>query len=163
MEHEQMIKKLDLTAHIEGGYFKETYKSSVMVPTPDREGGERNASSSIIYMLTEKCPTDVFCMNKSDMVVYFQGGSAVTYYIVTEDGTLSVTKVGQNFSEGDKLQIVVPANTWKAAHLESGKYGIVGENLAPGFDYRDMKLADKKTLIEKFPQHSEIFEKFCKS
>ena len=162
MNAEEVIEYLKLIPHIEGGFFRETYRSSDMVPTPQRVGGERNMATSIIYMLTDTSPINAFSTNTSDHIVYFQGGSSITYYVITGDGRLSVTKLGVNFREGDKLQLVVPANTYKAAILESGKYGLVGESLAPGFEYCDMKTPDKKTLKEKFPEHSDLLDKFCK-
>lgn len=35
------------------------------------------------------------------------------------------------------------------------------EAAGPGFDYEDLEIGDSDKMIEMFPQHKEIIEKFC--
>ena len=48
-------------------------------------------------------------------------------------------------------QLIVPGGYWKAAVLESGEYGLLGEAVAPGFDYRDMTIAKLDDIRTEFP------------
>lgn len=76
MNKYDLIKHLSLVEHIEGGYFSETYRSDYIMST-EREGNERNILTSIYYLLTDERPIDYFRKNKSDIMHYFQAGSAI--------------------------------------------------------------------------------------
>ncbi|MGB3786551.1 MAG: cupin domain-containing protein, partial [Phormidesmis sp.] len=52
---------------------------------------------------------------------------------------------------GEVPQLLVPKGYWKAAVLESGEYGLLGEAVAPGFDYRDMTIAKAEEIRAQFP------------
>lgn len=57
MEIADIIKKLDLKHHPEGGYFKETYRSSVEIPSrnlPQDYTTSRNFSTCIYFLLTSE-------------------------------------------------------------------------------------------------------------
>ena len=49
---EEWIKELDLEPHVEGGYFRQTYKAVDKVKLPD--GRIRSLSTSILFLLTIK-------------------------------------------------------------------------------------------------------------
>lgn len=151
MNKRDIIKQLSLTEHTEGGYFAETYRAGTTVPT-DRVESDRNISTSIYYLLTDDRPIDHLHKNKSDIMHYFQAGSAITYLLVNPQGELTKVKLGLNFKDGETAQLLVPGGYWKAAVLESGEFGLLGESVAPGFDYRDMEIAEAKTIKNLFPQ-----------
>ena len=52
---EEWIKELDLEPHVEGGYFRQTYKAVEKVKLPD--GRIRSLSTSILFLLTNKNPS----------------------------------------------------------------------------------------------------------
>ena len=83
---------------------------------------------------------------------YFQAGSAITYLLVSPLGELTKVKLGLNFSQGKVPQLLVPGGYWKAAVLEAGEFGLLGESVAPGFDYRDMEIAKAEVVRASFPQ-----------
>jgi predicted cupin superfamily sugar epimerase len=49
-----------------------------------------------------------------------------------------------------------------AAVKDIESYSLVGCTVAPGFDYKDFKMPVRKKLIDLFPKHKEIIEKFTK-
>lgn len=150
MNKQELIKQLSLVEHIEGGYFSETYRSSLNIPTA-RTGSDRSILTSIYYLLTDDRPIDYFHRNQSDILHYFQAGSAITYLILSPSGELKKTKLGLNFSQGEVAQLLVPGGYWKAAVLEAGEFGLLGESVAPGFDYRDMEIATVEYFQTSFP------------
>ena len=115
-----------------------------------REGNERNILTSIYYLLTDERPIGYFHKNKSDIMHYFQAGSAITYLILNPLGNLSKVKLGLDFTQGEVAQLLVPGGYWKAAILEAGEFGLLGESVAPGFDYRDMEIAEASYFREQF-------------
>ena len=150
MNKHQILKHLSLIEHIEGGYFRETYRSATTLAT-ERKGSDRALLTSIYYLLTEDRPLDHFHQNQSDILHYFHLGSPITYLILHPDGNLEKIKLGHNLADGNVLQLLVPGGCWKAAILEQGEFGLIGESVAPGFDYRDMTLATADLFKAKFP------------
>ena len=150
MNKHDLIQHLSLVEHIEGGYFRETYRSTIDIPT-NRIENDRSIFTSIYYLLTDDRPVDHFHKNQSDILHYFQAGSPITYLILSPAGELSKIKLGLDFAQGEVAQLLVPGNYWKAAVLETGEFGLLGESVAPGFDYRDMKLGKADDLQNSFP------------
>ena len=150
MNKEDLIKHLSLVEHIEGGYFSETYRSQTSIAT-SRTGSDRSILTSIYYLLTDDRPIDYFHQNQSDILHYFQAGSPITYLILSPSGKLNKVKLGLNFAQGEVAQLLVPGNHWKAAVLETGEFGLLGESVAPGFDYRDLELGKADYFRDAFP------------
>jgi len=150
MNKQDLIDQLSLVEHVEGGYFSETYRAAEEIQTP-REGQTRSLLTSIYYLLTDDRPIDHLHQNKSDIMHYFQAGSPITYVLVDLNQTLRRVKLGLNVAQGEVPQLLVPKGYWKAAVLESGEYGLLGEAVAPGFDYRDMAIAKADKIRAQFP------------
>ncbi|MGK7900038.1 MAG: cupin domain-containing protein [Hormoscilla sp.] len=160
MTKEEIISKLKLVKHVEGGYFSETYRSEDKMAV-DRVGKERNVMTSILYMLTDDRPIDYLHKNISDVVHYFHAGSAVTYLIIHPDGKFEKIQLGMDLNAGEVPQMIVKGGCWKAATLLSGEYGLLGEAVAPGFEYRDMQIADT-SLLDEFPHLKDEIKNYIK-
>ena len=150
MNKQDLIEKLSLVEHVEGGYFSETYRATSEINTP-REGTTRSMMTSIYYLLTDDRPVDHLHQNQSDIMHYFQAGSPITYILVDLQQTLSKVKLGLSLEKGEVPQLLVPKGYWKAAVLELGEYGLLGEAVAPGFDYRDMTIAKASEIRARMP------------
>ena len=150
MTKNDWIEALSLVEHVEGGYFSEIYRSAETMSTP-REGGDRSVMTSIYYLLTDDRPIDHLHQNQSDIMHYFQAGSPITYILVDLEGRLQKVKLGLDVRQGEMPQLLVPSGYWKAAVLEAGEYGLLGEAVAPGFDYRDMTIAKAEDIRAQFP------------
>lgn len=150
MDKDDLIQQLSLEKHIEGGYFVETYRSEETVST-DREGNKRSILTSIYYLLTDDRPINYLHKNKSDILHYFHLGSPITYITVSPQGKLKKTKLGSNIAQGEVLQLLVPGGYWKTAVLEEGEFGLLGESVSPGFEYKDMEIAKSESFRSIFP------------
>ncbi len=157
----QLIAALGLTQHVEGGYFKQTFQSDL--PVENRKGEPRKLLTSIYYLLTSESPIGHFHKNQSDIMHYYHLGSPITYYLLDMNGSLTIKTLGPNIQQGDQLQFVVPAGVWKASELpDDGQYGLIGEAVAPGFEYQDMQLADKHELLTAYPQHADVIHRLTR-
>ncbi|MBB68291.1 purine nucleoside permease [Alteromonas sp. KS69] len=155
---EQLIESLDLTGHVEGGFFRQTFKADHR-PLISTETGDRVNMTSIYYLLSAQSPIGHFHMNRSDIMHYFHMGDPITYYLINQDGSLETHVLGPDPTQGHKMQMVVKGGTWKASKiLTTGSYGygLIGEAVAPGFEYIDMQLGERAELIKQFPQHSKL-------
>ena len=150
MNKQNWIERLSLVEHIEGGYFSETYRATGEMAT-QRDGSARSVMTSIYYLLTDDRPVDHLHQNQSDIMHYFHAGSPITYILIDLEGKLHKAKLGLDLTQGEVPQLLVPGGYWKAAVLESGEYGLLGEAVAPGFDYRDMTIAKADEIRAQFP------------
>ncbi len=162
MNKQDLIQKLALVEHREGGYFAETYRSSEIIKT-DRSLRDRNIITSIYYLLTDDRPIGYFHRNQSHIIHYFHGGSSLTYLLLFPNGNLEKIKLGFNLDRGEVLQLIVPGGCWKATILESGEYGLLGEAVAPGFEYRDSELGTINYFQEHFSDLWDELKNYVKS
>eukprot|EP01061_Rhynchopus_euleeides_P000638 TRINITY_DN10451_c0_g1_i1.p2 TRINITY_DN10451_c0_g1~~TRINITY_DN10451_c0_g1_i1.p2 ORF type:complete len:238 (+),score=65.99 TRINITY_DN10451_c0_g1_i1:98-715(+) len=160
---EEVVSSLGLQSHPEGGYFSETYRAEEVVDT-NRTGSTRNAGTSIYYMLTDKAPISTWAINLSDIVHSYHGGRALTYYVLHKNGTLETQRLGMDILAGERPQFVVKGGCWKATEIESprsGEWGLLGEAVAPGWDFRDFAMGSEADLVQEFPQHEQLIRRLA--
>ncbi|MCG8702142.1 MAG: cupin domain-containing protein [Bacteroidales bacterium] len=157
------IKHLNLMPHPEGGYFKEIYRSSIKMNRTDLPFGyqsERRLCTSIYYLL-ESGQFSRFHRIRSDEMWYYHHGSSIKIYMIDKEGNKQSCVVGPRIEKAEKPQLVVPAGTIFAARLvDKDSYGIFGCMVAPGFDYLDYELFEKDDLLQAFPRHADLIERF---
>ena len=103
--------------------------------------------TSIYYMLTRESGHQWWALNESDHVHYHHAGGRVTYHLVHADGTYERKTLGRDVANGETPQLVVKGGTYKAAVLDPGaEFGMIGEAVAPGFDFRDFSFVSAKQL-----------------
>ena len=152
------IDALQMEAHPEGGFFKETYRCHHLMDVTQAGGGatvQRSVSTGI-YFLLEKNNFSAFHKIKSDEMWHFYAGQALEVLELNERGELGCTRLGSDILGGEVHQHVVPGNTWFAARVAAGgSFSLVGCTVAPGFDFADFCLADRSMLVAAFPQHRQ--------
>ncbi len=154
----EIIDRLKLERHVEGGWFRETYRSEESVSCSDRVGGERSLLTTIHYLLESSEPYAVLHRNRSDIVHFHEGGGVIRYLTLSPEGKLEESFVGPGYDR----QLIVPGGYWKATELVSGDWGMVGEAVSPGFDYLDMEMDDGIWVRANFPEHEDELKPFFK-
>ncbi|MFK5895249.1 MAG: cupin domain-containing protein [Pseudomonadota bacterium] len=150
MNKEEIIQKLNLTSHIEGGYFRRTYTSEQQF---DLGSSKRALLSSIYYLLTDDSPIGHLHKNQSDIMHYFHSGSPIKFTLISPQGDLQQVIVGQALQCSQQLQLLVPGGYWKASELLEGEYALISEAVFPGFDYDDMQMASHQQIHNEIPEH----------
>lgn len=159
MKAAYLVKVLDLQPHPEGGFYRELYRSEGRISGRELGqgiGGDRNFSTAI-YFLIEKDNFSAFHRIKSDETWHFYYGDTLEVLEIYDDGKLQITHVGNKIEEGDVFQYTVKANTWFGSRVKKGgSFSLVGCTVAPGFDFRDFEMADRRRLQADFPELKEI-------
>jgi len=158
------INHLLLQPHPEGGYYKETYRSEGIIAETALKDfkGARSYSTAIYYLLAHG-DFSAFHKIKSDECWHYYAGDTLLIHILYNEENYECIKLGSAIDKDEVLQFVVPANTWFAAECaEESLFVLTGCTVAPGFDFADFEMADKKNLIDKFPAHHEIISKLCR-
>jgi uncharacterized protein len=163
---EEIIEKLKLEPHpAEGGFFKETYRSSEKISSnnlPKRYGSDRLFGTAIYYMLT---PESFSAMHRllTDEIFHFYLGDPVTLLLLYPDGSSEVVTLGPDILSSQKVQFTVKRGSWMGAFLnDGGKYGLMGTTMAPGFEYDDYINDGIEELADKYPERKELIERLIR-
>lgn len=156
----EIIARLGLVPHPEGGFFRETYRAALQVATPR---GTRAAATAILFLVTAASPSR-FHRLASDELWLWQGGAPLE--LVTLAGAGPVRRLlGPPDVPGTLPQALVTAGDWQAARLAPGEascrgaqgspdwpdWALVACLVAPGFDPADFELAERGALLARFP------------
>jgi uncharacterized protein len=159
------IERLKLEAHPEGGYFRQTYRSDLVIARealPAGFAGAR-AASTAIYFLLEGKNFSAFHRLRSDEVWHFYVGSPLVVDVIAPSGARSAILLGSDLEAGQVPQAVVPAGCWFASHVGEWKsFAVVGCTVAPGFDFADFEMGKRAELVAKYPQHREVIERLTR-
>ena len=165
LRKEELIDKLQLEKHPEGGYFKETYRSEILLPDsalPSEFTSGRNASTCIYFMLTSD-EFSAFHKVNQDEAWHFYLGETITLHMISPEGEYSQVSIGNDFGQNETPQFVVPAQHWFAAEIKTeDSFALVGCTVAPGFDFDDFELAEQQELQQIFLQHKEIIQRLTR-
>ncbi len=160
-----IIQQLQLLPHPEGGYYKETYRSSDFIEKenlPEGFSGNRAFSTAIYYLLPAG-DFSAFHAIRSDECWHFYEGVALSIYVIHPGGNLQVIRLGRNLEDGEVYQAVVPANCWFASRPSASTgYSLCGCTVSPGFDFRDFRMAGKTDLLLQFPEHYQLISELTR-
>ena len=153
------IRHLRLQPHPEGGWYRETYRAAEAIPRaalPRRYRGPRAFSTAVYFLLTGR-EFSTFHRLHSDEMWHFYHGQPFLVADLAPDGTLTEHRLGLHPARGELPQIVVPRGHWFAARITSRRgFTLLGCTVAPGFDFADFEMADRKKLCAEFPRHKKL-------
>ena len=159
------IKNLQLEPHPEGGYYRETYRSDVMLARealPPGFSGPRPASTAI-YFLVEGENFSAFHCLRSDELWHFYAGSPLRVHVIDPAGVYSALLLGNDPQEGQIPQAVVAAGSWFGSHVADGKsWSLMGCTVSPGFDFADFEIGQRAKLMAQFPQQRQIIQRLTR-
>lgn len=153
MDAGRLIERLGLEPHPEeGGYFRETYRSTRSFEPGDPYGGDRSVSTAIYYLLTpDTCSTMHRLMG--DEVFHFYLGDPVDMLLLYPDGAAERVVLGPDV-ESMRVQQVVPGGTWQGSRLApGGAWALLGTTMAPGFEPADYE-AGTLDLARAYPEEA---------
>ncbi|HET7225497.1 MAG TPA: cupin domain-containing protein, partial [Candidatus Eisenbacteria bacterium] len=150
---EYLIETLGLVPlPFEGGWYVETWRSSVLVPT---ERGRRAAGSAIWYLIT---PDSFSALHRVafDELFHLYLGDAVEMLQLLPGGSTRTLRIGADIAGGERPQALVPAGVWQGARLlPGGSFALFGVTMAPGFDRADFEPGDRAALIAHWPHAAD--------
>lgn len=159
------LEKLQLTRHVEGGAFREVYRSDLILPRkslPLFFQGDRSASTHIYFLLAAG-EFSAFHRIAGDEIWHFYFGDPLLVYEIGHNGRLTIHRLGNDPEKEESFQTVIKAGSWFASvPAEGSEYALVGCTVAPGFDFADFELAEGAALAQQYPEHAEIIMKLTR-
>lgn len=132
MTPDQIIARLNLAPHPEGGHYRQTWIA---------DGAEGRAAGTCIYFLLKT--GEVSHWHRVDAVEiwhYYAGAPLILSMAETEAGPAHDHLLGPDLAAGQAPQIIVPAHHWQGART-TGAYTLVGCTVSPGFQFSGFELA----------------------
>jgi uncharacterized protein len=122
MEADEVVEELGLVRHVEGGWFRETWREA--------------AGTAIYYLLAAGEASRQHRVDKTE-VWHFYAGDPLELTVAGEPMVL-----GADIGAGQRPQAVVPAGVWQSAR-PLGAWTLVGCTVAPAFDFAGFELAQE--------------------
>lgn len=130
---EALIRELGLAPHPEGGFYRETFRSSLRVAADDRPS---RSALTTIYFLLAAASFSAWHRVRSDEVWHWYEGEPLELLLASPDLGTVHRQVLAPVSAGAAPVFTVPANWWQAAR-PLGDYSLCGCTVAPGFEFED--------------------------
>ena len=124
---DEIIKKLQMIPHPEGGYFKESY---------------RNENVSLIYYLLKKNEKSHWHRLTKNEILHFYNGDPLKLLISKDGKNIEEIILNNKINNDQIFHYIVKARTWFSMESQ-GEYSLIGCTVAPSFDYNDFELAPK--------------------
>jgi len=135
MTADDIIRRLELAPHPEGGWYRETWRATA----PD---GTRPAGTAILYLLADGQRSHWHRVD-ADEIWHFHAGAPLELRISgSEAGPATRHRLGSDLAAGDRPQAIVPAHHWQAARSLGG-WTLVGCTVSPGFTFDGFEMAPR--------------------
>jgi uncharacterized protein len=128
-----IIRKLGLKPHPEGGHYRETFRDS-----HTHEG--RAASTAILFLLARGERSHWHRIDAVEIWHYYAG--APLKLEIVDGSKEEIVRLGADIHADEVPQVTVPARAWQAAE-STGEWTLVGCTVAPGFEFSGFELAPK--------------------
>ncbi|MFT4715878.1 MAG: putative cupin superfamily sugar epimerase [Paracoccaceae bacterium] len=133
MQARDIIDKLALQPHPEGGWYRQTWCATA-------KNGARPAGTAIYYLL-EKHQKSHWHHVDADEIWHYYAGAPLTLSIAENDiGPARDYVLGPNILQGEEPQILVPKHRWQAA-CANDDWTLVGCTVSPAFQFEGFHLA----------------------
>jgi predicted cupin superfamily sugar epimerase len=153
------INHLDLLPHLEGGFYKEVFRSGIAV-NKTASADTKQACTSIYYLLEGKDYSG-FDRLASDEIWYFHKGAPLCIHVINKAGdyyTFELSDTGTG-----NLSVVIEAGLWFAAEIPSSEgFTLVSCAVAPGFEFAEFEMAALDGMMKLYPQHIGLLERLCR-
>lgn len=129
----EIIEKLGLQPHPEGGWYRQTW----MAEAP---WGTRPSGTAILFLLAEGERSHWHRVDADEIWLWHAGAPLILSVSPDAAGPARALRLGGDVPGGESPQIVVPAGQWQAAR-SLGAYTLVSCTVSPGFRFGGFELA----------------------
>jgi predicted cupin superfamily sugar epimerase len=131
---EELIARLRLQPHPEGGWYRRTW----VAPADSEDPGARPAGSAIFYLLLEGEVSAAHRIDATELW-HFYAGDPLELTCEQGEGSPLRTVLGPDVAAGQVPQFVVEAGVWQSAR-PLGRYSLVGATVTPAFRFDGFEL-----------------------
>lgn len=136
-------RRLDLSPHPEGGWYRETWRSELTFPQsalPSEYTGPRRAGTAILFLLMPGQQSAWHTVRSTELWL-FHRGSPLLLEVGREQASADTVLLGPDISAGQQPQSIVPPGHWQRARPRDEEPTLVSCVVVPGFDFADFALS----------------------
>jgi predicted cupin superfamily sugar epimerase len=153
-EAADLIQRLELEPHAEGGWFRETWRG------PAGPAG-RSSGSAIYYLLAAGQHSCWHRLDVDEIWHHYRGG-VVLLRCLEADGACRTLRLGAGLAADGTFQALVPAGTWFAAELEDPSgFCLAGCSTVPGFRYDGFQMGRLDDLLAQYPGQAALIRRLA--
>ncbi len=151
-----LIDTLQLQRHPEGGWYRETFRSTACVRR-ESDGAVRSGLTTIFFLLAGGEISRWHRVSSDEAWHHYEGAPLELLTFAPDGSAPSVVQLG---ADAATRMHVVPAGCWQAAR-PVGDHALVGCSVGPGFDFADFTLLGDLPAAQRPPRPALAeFERF---
>jgi hypothetical protein len=145
---------LKLEPHATCGFVRVTFISKKWIaagglPPPFAEG--RPVGSALYFMVTPDAHVRLHRI-RNDQLYHYYLGDPIEVLMLRADGTSGRAIVGPDLRSGQRVQLLIPGNTFHTARIIGGRRWFLGASTEwPGVEPADVEIGDVDALADKYP------------
>lgn len=132
MTPQEIIARLALAPHPEGGWYRETWRAAAAE-------GERPAGTAIYYLLAAGEVSHWHRVDATE-IWHWYAGAPLSLSTAADGQQAEAAILGPGIAAGQQPQRIVPAGWWQSA-TTLGAWTLAGCTVSPGFDFAGFEMA----------------------
>ena len=156
---DEIIKLLDLSPNATCGFVRVTYMAKLSIsagglPAPFADA--RPLGSGLYFLVTPHSPVRPHRIHNDQLYHYYMG-DPLELFLLHGDGSVEQVMVGPDIAAGQRVQLLIPGNTFHTARLlGGGEWFLGGSTEWPGVvPTEDVEIGDIDELIAQYPEAAE--------
>lgn len=131
MDAQDLIDRLGLSPHPEGGWYRQTWRD-------EPADGGRGVGTAIYFLLAAGERSHWHRVDAAEVWHHYAG--AALELAIADGDHHEVVRLGDDLAGGEDPQALVPARAWQAAR-STGAWTLVGATVSPAFEFTGFELA----------------------
>jgi uncharacterized protein len=154
MTADELRALLELEPNATCGFVRLTYVSKHSIaagglPAPFADG--RPLGSALYFMVTPGAPVRLHRI-RNDQLYHYYLGDPIEVFLLHADGSTERVIVGPDLRSGERVQLLIPGNTFHTARLIGSRRWFLGASTEwPGAVPADVEIGDLEQLAGKYP------------
>jgi len=145
------------------GFVRLTFMSEKLIAPgglPPPFAGGRPAGSALYFMVTPEAPVRRHRI-RNDQLYHYYLGDPIEVLMLHADGTTERVVVGPDLRGGQRVQLLIPGNTFHTARLIGRRCWFLGASTeCPGVEPANVEIGDVDSLAEKYPGAADELRAF---
>jgi predicted cupin superfamily sugar epimerase len=119
------------------------------LPAPFADG--RPLGSALYFLVTPSAPVRLHRI-RNDQLYHYYLGDPLEVFLLNADGSSERVIVGPDLRAGERVQLLIPGNTFHTAHVLGRRRWFLGASTAwPGVVPADVEIGNLDALAAKYP------------
>jgi len=151
---DDIVSQLNLERNATCGFVRVTFTSKASIaagglPAPFADG--RPLGSALYFMVTPGAPVRLHRI-RNDQLYHYYLGDPLEVFLLKSDGTTERVIVGPDLRDGQRVQLLIPGNTFHTARLIGRARWFLGASTEwPGVVPADVEIGNLDELTAKYP------------